>query len=138
MKEKKRYPGEIGGLVKYKQAIRWVDGLPEGIDMIKIKKEAIIPTLLTALGLQKTDINSKLEDEYDLSGATALEIAFIRLVDKAVEGDLLALEKILDRILGKPMTKTMTANANDMYSKFLKNLEEEEDGNGTDSTEIKN
>jgi hypothetical protein len=59
------------------------------------------------------------QHEPELAGMSQIEVAMIRLARLASGGNPAALEQILDRILGKPITKGMSMSTDLPYEKYL-------------------
>lgn len=67
------------------------------------------------------------EDETRFDGMELMEVAIIRLMEKAAKGDFDSTNSILDRILGKPKQETQNVNVNVTYADYLDSLPDDDD-----------
>lgn len=77
-------------------------------------------------GSVTVDHEEQLPVEPEFEGMSQLEVAMIRLARLAASGDDKALEQMLDRVLGKPITKGMNLSSELPYEKFLEAIAKKE------------
>ncbi len=89
---------------------------PKGKDVAVLPGGGIVPT--GPQGLSPSEITQQIKDavgrmysgtDADKIGMTLIEAALYSVAKKAADGDLDALTKLLDRLMGKPVQQTVTA-----------------------------
>lgn len=118
----------------------WENGMPVIRYQNVIKKEAITELTKHALSQPYEGEWDEAEQCYKIDprfvGMTKAEVIEHRLVDKAASGDILAIEKIKDRLLGKPKQQIESKNLNVTYEDYLNELAREEGLVEDESTEL--
>lgn len=113
-----------------KTAIEWVNGVPEAV------YKNITPTSVKQLA--NTALSLPYQGEYiaDLdmyvieprfAGMSNAEVMWVKMAEKAANGDLKAAEMILDRVLGKPKQSVESATMTMNYTEFLDYLSKKQD-----------
>jgi len=121
--EPKRVP--VGG-----KMIRWVNGVPEPYYVTPVNAAAVktLSTVAAALpyeGEWDEELGMKVI-EPRFRGMTNAEVMWIRIAEKAANGNLEAAKMILDRILGKPKQSVESTSMSMSYQEFLNMIEEQE------------
>lgn len=112
--------------VQNKVMITWVNGVPEPtygkiVNTQSVKKLAQVAASLPYEGEWDEELEMYvLEPRF--KGMTNIEVMWIRLAEKAANGDTGAMNMIFDRILGKPKQSVETASVSMTYQEFLKEL----------------
>lgn len=108
--------------VAKKTAIEWENGVPKPV------YKNITPTSVKQLAA--TALSLPYEGEYipeldmlyldpRFEGMSNAEVMWVRMAEKASNGDLKAAEMILDRVLGKPKQSVESATMTMNYTEFL-------------------
>ena len=88
--------------IQYGRQLVWKDGMPSLVAMPVISKKAI-PALLEAAASLPYDDPLNLEPQYQ--DKPCIEVAALKLAQKAARGDPQAFKELLDRLLGKAPQK---------------------------------
>ena len=113
-----------------KTAIEWVNGVPEAV------YKNITPTSVKQLA--NTALSLPYQGEYiaeldtnviepRFAGMSNAEVMWVKMAEKAANGDLKAAEMILDRVLGKPKQSVESATMTMNYTEFLDYLSKKQD-----------
>ncbi len=112
----------------------WQEGLPIPINSRPMAKEQLSALFPAALSLPyQGEWNHETQSyfiEPRFRGLTDGEVLIERLKEKALGGDLKAMDMIFDRIMGKPKQAVETVSMNMSYSEYLDHLaaqDEQED-----------
>lgn len=114
--------------VNNKVMITWINGTPELtygkiINTQSVKKLAQVAASLPYEGEWDEELETYIL-EPRFKGMTNIEVMWIRLAEKAANGDTGAMNMIFDRILGKPKQSVETASVSFTYEQFLQKLAE--------------
>lgn len=109
-----------------KVMITWVNGVPEPtytkiVSAQSVKKLAQVAASLPYEGEWDEDLEMYIL-EPRFKGMTNIEVMWVRLAEKAANGDKEAMNMMFDRILGKPKQSVETASVSMTYQEFLKEL----------------
>lgn len=109
-----------------KVMITWVNGVPEPtytkiVSAQSVKKLAQVAASLPYEGEWDEDLGTYIL-EPRFKGMTNIEVMWVRLAEKAANGDKEAMNMMFDRILGKPKQSVETASVSMTYQEFLKEL----------------
>lgn len=111
--------------------IEWRDGKPVAVFRGNLEKPQINDLLVAALSTEYTgdfdeesEVITSIDPQY--VGLTNGEVMAIRLAKLAANGNLKAMEMLMDRILGKPKIAMETVNMQMTYQDFLNKMAEEE------------
>lgn len=112
------------------KSIRWVNGVPEPyyvtpVNAAAIKTLATVAAALPYEGKWDEDLGMFIVDPR-FKGMTNAEVMWIRTAEKAADGDLIAANMLLDRILGKPKQSVESTSMSMSYQEFLNMVEEQE------------
>lgn len=112
--------------IQNKVMITWVNGVPEPtygkiVETQSVKKLARVAASLPYEGEWDEDLEMYILDPR-FRGMTNIEVMWIRLAEKAANGDMSAANMILDRILGKPKQSVESTSLSMTYQEFLKSL----------------
>ena len=117
-----------------KVMITWINGVPEPtygkiVNPQSVKKLAQVAASLPYEGEWDEDLEMYVLDPR-FKGMSNVEVMWIRLVEKAANGDMAATNMILDRILGKPKQSVESASVSMTYQEFLKEIAKRENYGG--------
>lgn len=121
-------PGGGGLSVVTRRVTQWENGLPVVRDVPMLTKSQIVDTIAAVVSLPYFDPEDELRVEMGLKpsrfyGMTNAEAMITRLVDNAARtGDKDEVEKILDRLLGKPKQTSETIKTTLTYEDRLKEI----------------
>jgi hypothetical protein len=109
--------------------IQWVDGRPVPVYAPALGKEQVTDLFTAAMSCEYTgevDVETGEIVNFDerFTGMTNAEVMAFRLVEKAANGNLLAVNQVYDRILGKPKQSHESIGVQMTYKDFLDRLDE--------------
>lgn len=113
-----------------KVMITWVNGVPEPtyskiINPQSVKKLAQVAASLPYEGEWDEELEMYvLEPRF--KGMTNIEVMWVRLAEKAANGDMGAMNMMFDRLLGRPKQSVETASVSMTYQEFLKELNKQQ------------
>lgn len=111
--------------------IQWVNGVPEPVCK-NINPSSVKQLATTALSMPyEGEYNEELGMfviEPRFEGMTNAEVMWIRMAEKAANGDLESAKILLDRVLGKPKQSVETTSMTMSYQEFLELMAQK--GNG--------
>jgi len=115
-----------------KVMITWVNGVPEPtytniVSAQSVKKLAQVAASLPYEGEWDEELEMYVI-EPRFKGMTNIEVMWVRLAEKAANGDTGAMNMIFDRILGKPKQSVETASVSMTYQEFLTELSKQQGG----------
>lgn len=104
--------------------INWVDGRPIPVYSQPLNKQQVSDLVTSALSLQYTgdtdpETGEPINFDMRFAGMTNAEVMAIKLAEKAANGEMKAIEQLLDRILGKPKQSVETVGVKMNYKDFL-------------------
>ena len=114
--------------------ITWVNGVPEPaygkiVNTQSVKKLAQVAASLPYEGEWDEELEMfVLEPRF--KGMSNIEVMWVRLAERAANGDTGAMNMIFDRLLGKPKQSVETASVSMTYQEFLKELSKQQGDNG--------
>lgn len=113
-----------------KVMITWVNGVPEPttvkiVNPQSVKKLAQVAASLPYQGEWDEELETYIV-EPRFKGMSNIEVMWIRLAEKAANGDTGAMNMMFDRILGKPKQSVETASVSMTYQDFLEQLKRSE------------
>ena len=109
-----------------KVVITWINGVPEPtygkiVNLQSVKKLAQVAASLPYEGEWDEELEMYIL-EPRFKGMSNIEVMWIRLAEKAANGDMGAMSMMFDRLLGKPKQSVETASVSMTYQEFLKEL----------------
>lgn len=112
--------------------ITWVNGVPEPtygkiVNVQSVKKLAQVAASLPYEGEWDEELEMFII-EPRFKGMSNVEVMWVRLAEKAANGDVGAMGMIFDRILGKPKQSVETASVSMTYQEFLTELSKQQNG----------
>lgn len=115
-----------------KVMITWVNGVPEPtygkiVNVQSVKKLAQVAASLPYEGEWDEELEMFII-EPRFKGMSNVEVMWVRLAEKAANGDVGAMGMIFDRILGKPKQSVETASVSMTYQEFLTELSKQQNG----------
>ena len=113
-----------------KVMITWVNGVPEPttvkiVNPQSVKKLAQVAASFPYQGEWDEELETYIV-EPRFKGMSNIEVMWIRLAEKAANGDTGAMNMMFDRILGKPKQSVETASVSMTYQDFLEQLKRSE------------
>ncbi len=113
-------------------AIRWVNGMPEPyiqcINPATVKQLATTAMSMPYEGEFNPDTGTYVIDpKYE--GMTNAEVMWMKVAQQAANGNLKAVNIILDRVLGKPKQSIESTTMSMSYSEFLEQLAKQQGDN---------
>lgn len=111
--------------------ITWANGLPvPTVQRQNITKDQFNALLFTASSLPYIGVYDEERDTYiaeqRFQGLTCAEVVAIRLAEAAAQGNLKAVEMLLDRTIGKPKQQIESVSMKMSYTEYLEHLAAEE------------
>ena len=104
--------------------LEWVDGMPIPKFAPSATKGSTTALIAAAASVPFTAPSERTADRF--ANMTVLEVAAIRLMEAAADGDTTATREVFDRILGKPKQETQNVSVNATYQDYLQQIAIEE------------
>lgn len=109
---------------------RWNNGVPElcygkAVTPTSVKKLAVISASLPYEGEWDEDLEMFIIEER-FKGLSNIEVMWMKVAEKAANGDTTSINILLDRILGKPKQSVESASVTMGYEEFCKMIAERE------------